>query len=203
MYVRRNTTVTPGLRVTVEIQHSDRTVLRPLIGKLRTIEVTADGRAVIYEADGRRYAFNGRPIGPVALIEVSIYTEPTTGRWWADVYELPPREDTPFPVPIQLAAAAERSAEGSIARLASCVCGGACRCPGCGQQVVRVPHGLEWVELLLNGEPHRSAPGCHGPGCVRAEPGERLPDCCGLPMMFAPVGWVCRRDSDHRRSFRW
>ncbi len=202
MSVCRNTRVKPGDRVTVEIQYSDRPVLGPLIGKLRTVEVTADGRAILYEEEGDRYQFNGRTVPAVALVEAAIFTDQTTGRWWADVYQLPPRESTPCPVPSSFAAVAERTPEGGIARLGSCVCDGACTCPGCGRQTVNVARGLEWAQLLTDGEPHSLVPGCVGPRCVRAEPGE-CPDCCAMSMMLAPIGWICRRDSGHRRPFRW
>jgi hypothetical protein len=72
------TTITPGDRVTVEIQYSDRPVLRPLIGKLHTVEITADRCAIIYEDDGRRYQFYGRTVPAVALVEASIFTDPAT-----------------------------------------------------------------------------------------------------------------------------
>jgi hypothetical protein len=79
-------TIAPGDRVIVEIQHSNRSAVRPLIGLLRTVEVIDGGRAVIFNEDGTRYAVDGRTLPPVALGEVSIFADPATGGLWALVY---------------------------------------------------------------------------------------------------------------------
>jgi len=195
------TTITLGDRVTVEIQYSYRPVLRPLIGRLRTVEVTADRRAIIYEDDGSRCRFNGHPIPAVALVEVSIFTEPATGRLWAETYHLPPRDPSPYPLPSCYAAVAVPDGQGGIARMPSCRCGLGCGCPGCGRQTISVARGLEWAYLPPDGEAC-TCPWCRPPSCPSAGPVD-CPDCCAMPMMLAPVGWVCRRESAHRRPFRW
>lgn len=195
------TTITPGDRVTVEIPYSDRPVLRPLIGKLRRVEITADRRAIIHEDDGRRYQFFGRIIPAVALVEAAIFTDPATGGLWARTYDLPPRDPSPHPLPPSYAAVAEPDGQGGIARMSSCRCGRGCGCPHCGRQTISVARRLDWADLLLTSEVHTGL-WCRQPSCPPGEPFD-LPDCCAMPMMLAPVGWVCRRDSAHRRSFRW
>lgn len=64
--------ISPGQRVVVEPPWSDRSALRPLVGVLRPAEVLDDGRAVILNDDGTRYAVKGRTVPPVGLSEVSI-----------------------------------------------------------------------------------------------------------------------------------
>ncbi|WNV83116.1 hypothetical protein [Umezawaea sp. Da 62-37] len=198
-YIRR--TVNPGDRVTVAIQYSDRPVLRPLIGALRTVEITADRRAIIYEDDGSRYRFNGRVAPAVALVEASIFTEPATGRLWAETYHLPTRDPSPYPLPASYAAVAEPDGNGGIARMLSCRCGHGCACPGCGQSTISLARGLEWwYQPIDTGA--QTFPWCRPPSCPAAEP-STLPDCCAMPMMLAPPGWVCHRETAHRRDFRW
>lgn len=196
------TTITPGDRVTVEIGYSDRPVLRPLIGKLRTVEVTADRRALIYDEDGARYRFDGRTVPAVALTEASIFTTPATGQLWADTYQLPPRDPSPYPLPPQYAAVAEPDGNGGIARMPSCRCGRGCACPACGRQTITVARGLDWTDTLTSGEPHPADSLHRRPSCPSPGPFD-LPSCCAWPMRLAPVGWVCRRDSAHRRPYRW
>lgn len=202
MRVCTRTTVRPGDRVTVAIQYSDRPVLRPLIGKLRTVEVTADRRAIIYDEDGRRYQFDGRTIPAVALVEVSIFTDSETGQLWTDSYHLPPRDPSPYPLPARYTSVAEPDGQGGIARIPSCHCGRGCGCPTCGRQTIRVARHLDWSDLLLTSGAAHTGQGCRRPSCWPTGPID-CPDCCAMPMMLAPIGWVCRRDSTHRRVFRW
>ncbi|HEV7625702.1 MAG TPA: hypothetical protein VGO89_04335, partial [Streptomyces sp.] len=155
---------------------------------------------IILDEDGSRHQVNGWTLPAVTLTEASIFGDPT--KLWADVYEVPPRETTPWPLPPGFAAVAERDQRDGIARFPSCRCGAGCGCPGCGRQIINVARGLDWGQQLSTGEPHGLALGCRGPNCVRAEPGE-CPECCAMPMMLAPVGWVCRRDSEHRRPYQW
>jgi hypothetical protein len=200
------TTITPGDRVTVEIQHSNRPVLQPLIGLLRTVEVTTDHRAIIYEEDGSRYRFNERTVPPVRLGEASIITNPATGELWAHVYHLPPRDSSPYPLDPRSAPIAEPDAHGGIARMLSCWCGRGCVCSVCGEATMSValPSRLYWVDHLVNGKPHGglrcSTPSC--PSTAAPNPTDG-PECCAKPMRLAPVAWVCRRESAHQRPYRW
>lgn len=195
-------TITAGDRVTVEIPYSDRAVLRPLIGKLRCVEVTADRRALIYDGDANRYRFDGRTVPPVALVEASIFTDSATGQLWANTYKVPPRDPSPYPLPPECAAVAEADGQGGIARMPSCRCGRGCACPGCGEQTISVARGLDWADMLTSGEAHNTDLWCRRSSCQPTEPFD-LPYCCAWPMMLAPVGWVCRRDCAHRRPYRW
>lgn len=195
------TTITPGDRVTVLIQHSGRPMLRPLIGRLRTVEVTADRRVILYDDDGRRSRFDGRTIPPVALVEASVFTDPATGELWAETYQLSPRDPSPYPLPPSYAAVAEPDGHGGITRMPTCRCGHGCACPTCGLRTTLVGHGLEWMDLVPDGRAH-SGQSCGSLSCPAAEPVD-CPDCCALPMRLAPVGWVCRRDTAHRRPYRW
>jgi hypothetical protein len=196
------TTTSPGDRVVVEIGYSDRTVLRPLIGKLRTVEVIDDQRALIHDEHGRRYRFDGRIVPPVHLAEASIFTDPQTGQLWAQTYDLPTRDPSPYPLPDGYAAVAEPDGQGGIAQMPSCRCGNSCRCPACGARTLTVAHGLDWADVVPGGTWHSGRMGCQPPACPSASD-FALPDCCALPMRLAPVGWVCRRDSAHRRTYRW
>lgn len=136
------------------------------------------------------------------LAEVSIFTDKETGILWAHTYDLPPRDSSPYPLPDSYAAVAEPDAQGGIARMSSCRCGNGCVCPACGQRTISVARGLEWAEsLLLNGDTHTDS---HwGWTSCPAKDSVECPDCCAMPMMLSPVGWVCRRESVHRRSYRW
>lgn len=198
-YTRR--TIKPGDLVTVKIPHSHRRVLQPLIGKLRTVKVTADLRAIIYEDDGSRYRVDGRTIAPVALVDAAIFIHPLTGQLWAETYDLPPRDTSPYPLPECYAAVAEPDGHGGIIHMLSCRCGRGCACPSCGQPTISVARGLDWADLLPNGKPH-IGPDCRRPSCPSTGPIDHV-DCCAMPMRLAPVGWVCRVDSAHRRPFRW
>lgn len=195
------TTIAPGDRVTVELQYSQRPMLRALSGKLRTVEVTADQRAIIFDDDGTRSRFDGRTIPAVALVEASIFIDVTTGQLWAKTYNLPPRDTSPYPLPSSYVAGAEPDGQGGIARMPSCRCGRGCGCPTCGLQTILVARRLDWADLLPSGRAH-SGLLCRQPSCPAITPVD-CPDCCAMPMMLAPVGWVCRRESAHRRPFRW
>jgi hypothetical protein len=203
-WIRKN--VNPGDRVTVEVQYSDRGVLRPLVGVLRTVEVIDRRRAVIFNEDGSRYAVHGRTVPPVALVDVSIFPDRVTGGLWAQVYDLPPRMRGPYPLPARDALVAEPDGRGGVARLASCWCGAGCGCPTCGEQMVMIPArgGLEWSVQSVGGG--RRSYRCHDSSpCPLPEPSDPWggPDCCAMPMMLAPVAWVCRRESVHRRPYQW
>lgn len=197
--------VLPGDRVTIEVQHSNRPALQPLIGVLRTVEVLDHSRAVILNEDSTRYRVNGRRLPPVALVEVSIFTDPTGGLW-AQTYELPPRQHSPYPAAAALRVVAEPDDRGGIARMRSCWCGAGCLCPTCGEQTIMIPtnSGLDWSGHSLTGRTHSQrwcAPSsCAGAAAARLPDG---PDCCAMPMMLAPVAWVCRRESVHQRPYQW
>lgn len=201
------TTITPGDRVTVEIQHSDRLMLRPLIGKLRTVAVTDSRRAIIYEENGSRYQFHGRTIPPVDLAEASIFINNATGEMWAHVYHLPPRDPSPFPLPTRYEQVAEPDTRGGIARMLDCWCGRGCVCDTCGEPLVNMPcrRGLEWCSVPVRDSGTHDHQWWHRSSCP---PGKHtgplvLPDCCAIPMMLAPLAWICRRESAHRRPYLW
>ena len=198
--------VVPGDRPTVEIQHSHRSALRPLIGLLRSVEVLHETRAVILNEDGTRYTVHGRRLPPVALVEVSVFTDPATGGLWAEVYKLSPREHSPYPRPPRYTTVAERDDHGGIARMRSCWCGNRCVCPTCGEQTIKIPtkSGVEWSTRSVSAGRHTER-WCTSSSCADA-PQSSLsdrPDCCAMPMMLAPVAWVCRRESVHQHPYRW
>lgn len=198
-------TVVPGDQLTVEIQHSNRSALRPLIGLLRTVEILDDARAVILNEDGTRYAVHGRRLPPLAPVEVAIFTDPTTGALWAHVYDLPPREHSPYPLPPRYAAVAQPDGQGGIARLSSCWCGNGCVCPTCGEQTVEIPNrGLEWSTCAPSYGRH-SLVRCAPTSCTTTTPAASWdgPECCALPMRLAPIAWVCNRESGHQRPYQW
>jgi hypothetical protein len=64
--------------------------------------------------------------------------------------------------------------------------------------------GLEWSTRSLTGQPHPEIC-CAQSYCTSLEPADpaTVPDCCAMPMMLAPIAWVCRRESAHRRPYRW
>lgn len=200
------TPVVPGDRLMVEIPYTTRSTLRPLIGLLRHAKVLDHHRAIILNDDGTRYTVHGRPLPPVALPEVSIFTNPTTGGLWAHTYHLPPREHSPYPILERYAAVAEPDDHGGIARMRSCWCGGGCVCPTCGEPTIKIPtpSGLEWITRSRSGERHTER-WCVASSCAAtaAQETEHGPDCCALPMRLAPVGWVCNRESAHRRPYQW
>lgn len=200
------TTISRGQRVMIEIPYSDRPALRPLVDVLRPVEVLDRDRAVILNEDGTRYAVNGRAVPPVALIEVSIFIDRATGGLWALVYDLPPRERRPYPIDPRYSPVAEPDRDGGIARMLSCWCRMGCVCPTRDEPTVMIPrmHGLEWSTRSLTGQPH--SPRCCAPSyCMSTEPADQatLPECCAMPMMLAPIAWVCRRESAHQRPYRW
>lgn len=204
LWTRKN--VSPGDRVTVEIPYSNHAALRPLIGALRTVQVIDRGRAVIFNEDGTRYAFHGRTVPPVALLELEIFTDEATGCLWAQVYDLPPRQRGPYPLPARYEPVAQPDRLGGIARIPSCWCGNGCVCPTCGEPTFMIPsnHGLEWSTQSLSGDTHSFR--CRGPAsCPSPEPSDPCegPDCCAMPMMLAPAAWVCRRESVHQRPYQW
>lgn len=198
-------TITPGDRVTVEIQHSDRRALRPLIGLLRTVEVIDGARAIIFNEDGTRYAVNGKTLPPVALVEVSIFPDPATGGLWAHVYDLPPREHGPYRMDPRYAPVAQSDSKGGIARMPSCWCGKGCVCSTCGEHTIEIPttSRLYWSTQSLTGNKHSHK--CAPSSCTSTGPPDPsdLPYCCAMPMMLAPVAWVCRRESGHQRPYQW
>ncbi|WP_309117059.1 hypothetical protein [Saccharothrix sp.] len=104
-------------------------------------------------------------------------------------------------MPTGYAAVAEPDGQGGIARMSSCRCGRDCACPGCGRRTILAARDLEWADLLPDGQAH-TGQWCRQPSCTATGPVD-CPDCCALPMRLAPVVWVCRRDSAHRRPFRW
>lgn len=200
------TTVVPGDRVTVEIKHSTRSALRPLIGFLRMVKVLDHARAVILNEDGTRYTVHGRRLPPVPLVQVSIFTNPATGSLWAQVYELPPREHSPYPIPPRYAAIAQPDGHGGIAQLSTCWCGDGCVCSTCGASTVEVPtpRGLAWsIRSCCRGRhtPSACIPSSRSTPAVPAT--ENGPGCCALPMRLAPIAWVCNREAAHQRPYLW
>lgn len=139
---------------------------------------------------------NGRRLPPVALVDVSIFTDPTAGRLWAQV-SAATSGTQPAPATRRCTAVAEPDGHGGTARMRSCWCGGGCVCPTCGEQIVRIPttSGLEWITRSTLGGRHTQrwcAPSSCTTGTV---PGmEDRPACCALPMGLAPLAWVCHRE---------
>ena len=200
------TTVVPGDRVTVEIQHSTRPAVRPLIGLLRTVQVLDTTQAVILNEDGTRYTVHGRRLPPVNLAQVSIFTNPATGTLWAQAYHLPPREHSPYPIPPRYAAIAKPDGHGGIAQLATCWCGDGCICSTCGAPTVEVPTSrrLEWSIRQCCAGRHTQRECIPSTRSTPATPvTETGPDCCALPMRLAPTAWMCRRESGHQRPYLW
>lgn len=199
--------ITPGDRVTVEIQHSTRPVLQPLIGRLRTVEVLDRHRAAILNDDGTRYQFRGRTVPPVELVEASIFTDPATGGLWAQAYDLPPRDRSPYPLHPGFVSNAEPDGHGGIAAMRACRCGEDCVCGTCGEPLVCLPahDGLDWWTRSLSKHSNRSPAWCRPSPCPSSEPPRPsdTPDCCAMPMRLAPIAWVCRREIAHQRPYAW
>lgn len=202
------TPVAPGDRVTVVVQYSNRPVLRPLSGLLRTVAVTADRRALILDEDGSRYRVNGRVVPPVQLCEVSIFTDNVTGELWAEVYHLPPRDTGPYPLPARYLQVAQPDGRGGISWKLRCWCDRGCVCDTCGDRLIDVStsSGLDWSTQSLSDDGTHSWRRCgHPSSCPVPEPPDTVdtPDCCAMPMRLAPTAWVCHRESAHRRPYLW
>ena len=135
---------------------------------------------------------------PVALVEVSIFTDPRTGGLWAEAYELPPREHSPHPLPPRCVTVAEPDGHGGIARLRACWCGRGCVCPTCGEQTVQIPtaSGVEWATRSCSAGRHAERWCSPSPSTTTTWDG---PECCAFPMRLAPVAWMCNRESAHQR----